>query len=251
MLFENKVALVNGVGPNIGIEIVAALAEEGAKVACMDLRTDSAEAAAERARALGVDAFALAVDSTDQAAVQQAVDDTVARFGSIDVLISSASITHTGNILNTDLETWRRVIDVTLTGHFIVGQAVAKQMVAQGTGGAIVNVASTSGHRGGPGAIAYAAAKGGVLNLTRSMAIQLAPHGIRVNSVTPTQTGVPVAGGKNRLEGPPPKTIPLGRWGRPRDQADAIVYLASDKASFTTGADLPADGGLLAAFPME
>jgi NAD(P)-dependent dehydrogenase (short-subunit alcohol dehydrogenase family) len=251
MLFENKVALVNGVGPNIGIEIVAALAEEGANVACMDVETNHAEAAAERARSLGVEALAVAADITDSVAVQKAVDDTVARFGSIDILVSSASITHSGNILNTDLETWRRVVDVTLTGHFIVGQAVAIQMVAQGTGGSIVTVASTSGHRGGPGAIAYAAAKGGILNLTRAMAIQLAPYGIRVNSVTPTQTGVPVAGGQNRLDGPPPKTIPLGRWGAPPEQANAVVFLASDRASFITGTDLPVDGGLMASFPME
>ena len=249
MLLEGKVAFINGTGPNIGVEIVRALAQEGAQVACMDVGADRAEAAAAEAKAQGVDAIAVPADSTDQAAVENAVAETVSHFGKIDILISSGSITHREGILNTDIETWRRVIDVTLTGHFIVGQAVAKQMVAQGTGGAIVNLASTSGHRGGAGAIAYAAAKGGVLNLTRAMATQLAPYHIRVNSVTPTQTGIPVAGGTSREEGPPPTSIPLGRWGRPRDQAEAALFLASPKADFITGVDLPVDGGLLAVFP--
>ena len=249
MLLENKVAFVNGTGPNIGEEIVRALAQEGARIACMDIAADRAEAAAGEARAQGVEAIAVPADSTDQASVQNAVNAAVAQLGKIDILVSSGSITHREGILDTELETWRRVIDVTLTGHFIVGQAVARQMVAQGHGGAIVNVASTSGHRGGAGAIAYAAAKGGVLNLTRAMAMQLAPHGIRVNSVTPTQTGIPVAGGKSREEGPPPKGIPLGRWGRPRDQAEAVLFLASPRADFITGSDLPVDGGLLAVFP--
>ena len=249
MLLEGKVAFVNGTGPNIGEEIVRAVAQEGARVACMDVGSDRAEAAAAVARSEGVEAIAVPADSTDPNAVQNAVDRAVAEFGKIDILVSSGSITHREGILDTEIETWRRVIEVTLTGHFIVGQAVAKQMVAQGHGGAIVNVASTSGHRGGPGAIAYASAKGGVLNLTRAMAMQLASHGIRVNSVTPTQTGIPVAGGQSREDGPPPKGIPLGRWGKPRDQAEAVLFLASPKSDFITGSDLPVDGGLLAAAP--
>jgi len=251
MLLENKVALVNGTGPNIGIEIVRTLAREGANVACMDIDASRAEAAATEARAMGVEAMAVPANSTDPEAVKRAVDAAVSAFGAINVLVSSGSITHSGTILDTEIEEWRHVIDVTLTGHFVVGQAAARQMVAQGTGGAIVNVASTSGHRGAARAIAYASAKGGILNMTRSMAIQLAPHGIRVNSVTPTQTGIPVAGGTSREDGPPPKNIPLGRWGRVSDQANAVLFLASPNADFITGIDVPVDGGLLAVFPSE
>ena len=119
-------------------------------------------------------------------------------------------------------------------------------MVEQGLGGAIVNICSTSGHRGGVRAIAYATAKSGILNLTRSMAIQLAPHGIRVNSVTPTQTGIPIGMDKPRGDDGPPRNIPLGRWGKPFDQAQAVLFLASPNADFITGVDLPVDGGLLA-----
>ena len=125
-------------------------------------------------------------------------------------------------------------------------------MIARGHGGAIVCMASTSGHRGNVGKGAYPVAKGGVLNLTRVAAVELAPHGIRVNSVTPTQSGQPLGYGYQAdvLErSGPARSIPLGRWGRPEDQANAALFLASDQAEFITGADLPCDGGLLAVFP--
>ena len=121
MLLEGKVAFVNGTGPNIGEEIVRALAQEGARVACMDVGSDRADAAAAVARSEGVEAIAVPADSTDPNAVQNAVDRAVAEFGKIDILVSSGSITHREGILDTEIETWRRVIEVTLTGHFIGG----------------------------------------------------------------------------------------------------------------------------------
>ena len=137
-------------------------------------------------------------------------------------------------------------MDVILTGTFLCTQRAAKQMIAQGTGGAIVNIASTSGHRGKAGAIAYQTAKAGVLNFTRGAAMELAPYGIRVNSVTPTQTGTPVGGGPARSDENVPGSIPRGRWGRPKDQAQAVLFLVSDTADFIVGVDLPVDGGNLA-----
>ena len=137
-------------------------------------------------------------------------------------------------------------MDVILAGTFNCTQHVAKQMVAQGTGGAIVNVASTSGHRGKSGAIAYQSAKAAILNFTRACAMELAPHNIRVNSLTPTQTGMPVGGKPARPDDEVPQSVPRGRWGRPRDQAQAVLFLVSDNADFITGADLPVDGGNLA-----
>ena len=141
-------------------------------------------------------------------------------------------------------EEWRKVTSVVLDGTFLVSQAVAKHMIAAKKKGAIVNIASTSGHRGRKNAIAYCTAKGGILNFTRAMAQDLAPYGIRVNSVSPTKTGASVgaiesAAGRDFAE------IPLGRLGRPQDQANAVLFLVSDLAEFITGVDLRVDGGTL------
>jgi NAD(P)-dependent dehydrogenase (short-subunit alcohol dehydrogenase family) len=137
-----------------------------------------------------------------------------------------------------------------MTGTFFVSRAAARRMVDQGEGGSIVNIASTSGHRGRAGALAYCASKGGVLNMTRAMAMDLAPHGIRVNSVSPTKTGVSVgqlesAGERFYAE------IPLGRLGEPVDQARAVLFLASDQSQFCTGIDLRVDGGALASWGLQ
>lgn len=251
MLLDDRVAIVTGTGPNIGGEIARTLAANGAKVVCLDLQRERAEATAAQITEGGGAATAVAADITNPADVQNAVDTAVRTFGGVHILVNNAAITHREGLLDTQLDVWHRVLEVILTGTFLCSQYAAKQMVEQGQGGAIVNFCSTSGHRGGRGAIAYATAKGGVLNLTRSMAAGLAPHGIRVNSVTPTQTGTPVAGGQSREEGPPPNpsAILRGRWGRPEDQAQAVLFLVSPNSDFITGEDLRVDGGLLAVFP--
>jgi NAD(P)-dependent dehydrogenase (short-subunit alcohol dehydrogenase family) len=246
MLLDQQVAIVTGTGPNIGSEIARTLAAHGAAVVCVDAREDQARIAAEGIVAAGGRAIAACADVTDGADVEVVFDRAVDTFGGVHILVNNAAITHTGTILDTTPDEWRRVLDVTLTGAFLCGQHAARHMVDQGTGGAIVNICSTSGHRGGVRAIAYATAKGGILNLTRSMAIQLAEHGIRVNSITPTQTGIPIGADKPRDESGPPNNIPLGRWGRPTDQAQAVLFLVSPSAAFITGVDLPVDGGLLA-----
>lgn len=246
---DGRVAAVIGTGPNIGGEIVRTLAGAGANVVCIDARLDQAERAAAEVVALGTRAIGLQADITSEDDVAAAFAQAAGAFPTLDVLVCNAAITHKGTILDTTLEEWQRVLDVSLTGAFLCGQQAARRMVEQGTGGAIVNVSSTSGHRGGVKAIAYATAKAGILNLTRSMAIQLAPHGIRVNSVTPTQTGSPVGSDTARADQGPPKSIPLGRWGQPADQAQAVLFLVSPASAFITGVDLPVDGGLLATVP--
>jgi NAD(P)-dependent dehydrogenase (short-subunit alcohol dehydrogenase family) len=248
-MLEGKVAVVVGTGPNIGGEVTRRFAEQGASLVCVDARIEQAERAAAEVVAMGGRAIGVKADITSQDEVAAAFDRAVAEFGQIDILVCNAAITHPGTILDTSLEDWQRVMDVSLTGAFLCGQQAARRMVEQGTGGAIVNVSSTSGHRGGVKAVAYSTAKAGILNLTRSMAIQLAPHGIRVNSVTPTQTGSPVGKDTPRENQGPPKSIPLGRWGEPADQAQAVLFLASPAADFITGVDLPVDGGLLATVP--
>jgi NAD(P)-dependent dehydrogenase (short-subunit alcohol dehydrogenase family) len=246
MLLQGRVAIVSGAGPNIGREIASTLAENGARVVCLDVRKEAAEAATNELVDRGFEALAVQADTTVPDQVQHAIDQAVQKFGSVDILVNNAAITHRAGLLDADVESWRQVVDVILTGTFLCTQRAAKQMIAQGRGGCIVNIASTSGHRGKAGAIAYQTAKAGILNFTRGAAMELAPYGIRVNSVTPTQTGTPVGGGQARADDELPGSIPRGRWGRPRDQAQAVLFLVSDNADFILGVDLPVDGGNLA-----
>ena len=245
MKLKGKTALVTGAGPNIGQEICRVLAAEGAAVACNDVDAARAKASAERIAQEGGSAVAVPADITDRGQVEAMVEEVVRRCGGIDVLVNNAAITVPKGLLQISVEEWQRNIDIILTGTFLCSRSVAEVMVKQGRGGAIVNVASTSGHRGRANALAYCTAKGGILNMTRAMAMDLAPHRIRVNSVSPTKTGVSVGGleaeGERNFD-----EIPWGRLGRPRDQALAVLYLASDDAEFVTGIDLRVDGGALA-----
>jgi NAD(P)-dependent dehydrogenase (short-subunit alcohol dehydrogenase family) len=249
MLLDGKVALVSGTGPNIGAEIARTLGANGATVACVDLNEGYAQAAAISINEAGGKAIGVAADITQPDSVEKAVQEVIAAFGGIQLLVNNAAISDRKPFLEAELSDWRNVLDVILTGTFIVSQQVARQMVAQGGGGSIVNIVSTSGHRGEMARIAYGTAKSGLLNFTRSMAMQLAPHGIRVNSVTPTTTGTPVGRpDAPRDENNPPKDLPLSRWGRPNDQAQATLFLLSPNADFITGIDIPCDGGRLAKF---
>lgn len=245
-MLEGKTAVVSGAGPNIGREIAGTLAANGASVVCLDLRREAAEAAAREIVDRGCEAIAVAGDITKPEDMERLVAESVAAYGRIDILVNNAAITNDAGLLDENIETFRKIVDVILAGTFNCTQHVARRMVEQGDGGAIVNVASTSGHRGKSGAVAYQSAKAGVLNFTRACAMELAPHGIRVNSLTPTQTGMPVGGKPARPDDEVPKSVPRGRWGKPRDQAQAVLFLVSDNADFITGADLPVDGGNLA-----
>ena len=242
---SGRVALVTGAGPNIGRVIAATLARAGACVLCNDLKPAIAEAAAKFAAEGGRKAHALAFDITDPGAVEQAVEAASRRHGTIDILVNNAGVTVPKGILTVSVEEWRLVTRVIQDGAFHCSRAVAKRLVSASKPGAIVNIASTTGHRGRKNAIAYATAKGGILNFTRALAMDLAPHKIRVNSVSPTKTGVSVgaieqAGARSFDE------IPLGRLGEPQDHANAVLFLVSDAASFITGIDLRVDGGTLA-----
>jgi len=249
MLLDGKVALVSGTGPNIGAEIARTLAANGATVACMDLNEGYAKAAAISINEAGGKAIGVAADITQPDSVVKALKEVLGAFGGIQLLVNNAAISDRKPFLEAELADWRNVLDVILTGTFIVSQQVARQMVSQGAGGSIVNIVSTSGHRGEMARIAYGTAKSGLLNFTRSMAMQLAPHKIRVNSVTPTTTGTPVGRpDAPRDEDNPPKDLPLSRWGRPNDQAQATLFLLSPNADFITGIDIPCDGGRLAKF---
>lgn len=242
---QDKVAIVTGAGRNIGEAICHLFAQEGARVAVNDLVPEAAEEVARAIREAGGQALGVAGDVSNPEDVARILETTVARFGGVDVVVNNAAVTVNKSLLETTDAEWDRCVAVTLKGAFLMARTAAQQMVRQGRGGCIINIGSTSGHRGRRNALAYCAAKGGVLNMTRAMAVDLAPYGIRVNSVSPTKTGSAVGqsgGGESRDF----DEIPLGRLGRPMDQAQAVLFLASDAAAFITGEDLRVDGGSLA-----
>ena len=190
------------------------------------------------------------VNVRERAQVAAMVEATVAAFGRLDILVSNAGIVDRAPFLDMDDELWRRVIETNLYGAFLGGQHAARQMVAQGSGGRIVNVASNSGVFGGRGRAAYGASKAGLINLTQTMAIELAEHGILVNAVAPGATRTRVTSGEF-----PPDTVmarmPLARYGEPAEIASVAAFLASDECSFTTGHVYAADGGFTVAGVME
>ncbi len=242
---SRRVALVTGAGPNIGCAIAATLARAGATVLCNDLKPVLAQAAAKAAAQGGHKAFPLAFDITDPAAVDNAVESASREHGPIDILVNNAGTTVPKSLLTISLDEWRLVTRVVQEGTFLCCRAVASRLVAAKKPGVIVNIASTSGQRGRKNAIAYCTAKGGILNFTRALAVEMAPYKIRVNSVSPTKTGASVgaiesSAARNFDE------IPLGRLGLPEDQANAVLFLVSDNASFITGIDIRVDGGTLA-----
>ena len=249
---EGKASLITGAGQNIGRAMAERFAAEGSRVAVVDLDEHRATAVADGINAGGGRAISLAVDVGDEAAVTTMVERVIDQLGSVDVLVNNVAATVNKGLLDTTLDEWDRVFAVTLRSTFLCSRQVAMAMVAAGRGGAIVNVASTSGQRGIRNKFAYAVAKSGIYNLTRAAAMELAPHGIRVNTLTPTQTGSPVGMADEAFSADragAAKGIPIGRFGRPGDQAAAALFLASDEAGFITGADLVCDGGLLAIFP--
>ncbi len=246
MKLEGRAAIVTGAGRNIGEAVASVFAREGARVAIVDADRSRANAVADRINASHPEAaLTFVCDVSSKEDVQGMVSAVVSRLGQVDVLVNNVAITDRKTILDLDEDEWDRVLRVTLTSVFLCSKYVGKQMAQQGRGGSIINMASTSGHRGRGNATAYPAAKGGVLNLTRSLAIQLAPYKIRVNSLTPNRIGSPVGEDIVR-EGGSAKNL-VGRNGVPLDVAKAALFLASDDAEFITASDLLVDGGALAA----
>jgi len=244
MKLDGQVAIVTGAGRNIGEEIARLFAAEGARVAILDQDKGRGERVARAITDKSGEAMALAADVSKGAAVEAAVAEVVRRWGRIDILVNNVAISDNKTILDLAEEEWDKLIAVTLKSQFLMAQHVARQMILQGPGGRIVNIGSTSGHRGRPRAIAYCAAKGGVANLTRAMAVQLAPHGIRVNGITPNKTGSPV--GRDEFDPTRPITNLLKRPGQPGETARAVLFLVSEDSSFVIGAELFVDGGVMA-----
>jgi 3-oxoacyl-[acyl-carrier protein] reductase len=247
---ENKVAIVTGAAHGIGAAIAARLASEGASVVVADIDFDAAAQTAQAITAAGDRAIAAAADVSQREQVAAVVKQAVDAYGRLDIQVSNAGITDREPFLEMTDTLWERVLRTNLYGAFYCGQIAARQMVAQGEGGRIVHVASNSGIFGGRGRAAYGASKAGLINLTQTMAIELAEHGILVNAVAPGATKTRVTSGDT-----PPETVmarmPLRRYGRPEEIAAVAAFLASDDCSFTTGHVYCADGGFTVAGVME
>jgi len=244
MKLKDQVAIVTGAGRNIGEEIAKVLAQNGAKVAVVDMDLGRGNKVAGEIVGHGGEAAAFVADVSSEADVTKLVKDVTERWGRVDILINNAAISDNKDILDITKDQWDKVLAVTLTGPFLMSQHAARQMVAGKRGGKIVNVGSTSGFFGRSRAIAYAAAKGGVANMTRAMAVQLAPHNIRVNGVVPNKIGSPV--GKDEFDPTRPVVNLRGRNGVPLDMARAVLFLVSDDSDFIVGDMLFVDGGVSA-----
>ena len=261
MRLQGRVAIVTGTSPNIGGGIAEGLAAEGAAVACVDLDGRNAEDCAAGIRARGARALGIAADVTDEAAVEGVVRTATRELGPVGVLVNNAAIFDQKGVLDMPRARWSRQLAVILDGAFLCTKIVAADMVARRQGGAIINIISTAGHQGQPGNVGYCTAKAGLLNFTRSVAMELAPYGIRVNSLTPTATD-PAEGieravrwGRERpsralgeLFEPFRRAVPMQSLPTPTDYAHAVVFLASEEARHMTGADLRVDAGAVARY---
>jgi NAD(P)-dependent dehydrogenase (short-subunit alcohol dehydrogenase family) len=243
MKLKDQVAVVTGAGRNIGEEIAKLFAAEGAKVAIVDVDRPRGERVVGAIKGSGGEAELFTADVSKGSDVAALVRAVVDRFGRIDILVNNVAISDNKHIFDITEEEWDRVLAVTLKSQFLMGKHVAQQMAAQGTGGRIVNIGSTSGFMGRSRAVAYSA-KGGVANLTRAMAAQLAPHKIRVNAIVPNKIGSPV--GKDEFDPSRPVPNMAKRPGQPLEAAKAVLFLASEDSSFVYGANLFVDGGVSA-----
>jgi NAD(P)-dependent dehydrogenase (short-subunit alcohol dehydrogenase family) len=259
-----KVALITGCGPNINGGIAYGFADEGAKVVCVDVRPDYAEACARAIRERGGEAAAATCDVSREEEVLTALDKAKHTFGKVDVLINGAVLQIRKGVLDLTAEEFRCQIDVSLIGALLFTKHVARDMIRNKIRGSIISIISTEGHQGNPGNVGYGTVKGGLLNFTRSVAMELAPYGIRVNSLSPTGTdpaegleraaawGVSWQAGHGRPPNPDTTSgdqgVPLGKRPSPRHYAKGAVFLASDDAEMITGFDLRVDGGTVARY---
>jgi glucose 1-dehydrogenase len=247
MKLQGKVALVTGGAQGIGLACAMRFADEGAQVAIVDM--DAARGAEAVATIGAARSMFIPGDVAAAGTAARAVAETVARFGSIDVLMNNAGITHAAEFLDLEEADFDRVLGVNLKSYFLFGQAAARQMVQAGDGGAIVNMSSVNALLAIPNQVPYAVSKGGVNQLTRVMAVSLAPHGIRVNAIGPGTIATELA--RKAVLGSPAaeraimSRTPLGRLGEPDEVAKVAVFLASEDASYLTGQTIYPDGGRL------
>jgi NAD(P)-dependent dehydrogenase (short-subunit alcohol dehydrogenase family) len=251
MLLPGKVAIVTGAAQGIGQACAARIAKEGAKVVLCDINEAAGQAAAQ---AIGSGAMHVRCDVAKPEDVAAAVAAALRAHGRIDVLVNNAGVVDDAPFLDLGLEELDRVLSINLRGAFLMAQAVARQMVKQGepkaggSAGAIVNMSSINERFGLPDHVAYSMSKGGIAQLTKSMAVALASQGIRVNAVGPGTIDTPLLANVVKDRAFRNKVLsrtPLGRYGHPEEIAAIVAWLASDEASYITGTTIFADGGRL------
>jgi 3alpha(or 20beta)-hydroxysteroid dehydrogenase len=240
---DGKVALISGGARNIGAASARALVAEGAQVVIGDLLDDDGTALADE---LGDAARYVHLDVTQPDDWKNAVGHAVEEFGKLNVLFNNAGIFNGGPINRYKADLWHEMLDVNLTGAFLGMRAAADTMIAAG-GGSIINTSSIEGLRGTPWAHGYVASKWGLRGLTKSVALELAPHGIRVNSIHPGRISTPATDAMPEDMIP----IPLGRPGKPEEVATFVLFLASDESSFATGSEFVMDGGTVTLIPTK
>lgn len=246
MRLQRRITAITGGALGIGRATARLFAAEGATVALGDVEIDGAETVAREITDNGGRAIAMRVDVGDAGQVQAFVDRIVADFGRLDVMFANAGIAHSAPFLDHPEAQWHRVLRVNLTGVFLCGQTAARQMARQG-GGRIINTASINGFRGVENLVGYNVAKAGVIELTKTMAVELAKHHVTVNAIAPAQIdtrltrSLPEEARLRRTE-----RIPMGRFGDVDEVARAALFLASDDAAYITGHTLAVDGGYLA-----
>jgi NAD(P)-dependent dehydrogenase (short-subunit alcohol dehydrogenase family) len=249
-----RVVLVTGGASGIGRSTALLAAQAGAAVAVLDRDEASARRVAEEVQSDGGVAMAIGCDVSDEASVDQAVDAVATSLGVPDGLVAAAGVDLGGFVHELPADRWQTVLSVNLTGAFLVSRAVLRRLLAGGRPGSIVLCSSPAASVGfaAGGASAYAASKGGISALTRSMAVDYAPHGVRVNAIVPGPTETPLMwaavpeGERGAMRTVVEKEVPIGRMAQPAEPARAAVWLLSDEASYVIGSHLVCDGGVLA-----
>lgn len=252
MRFEGKTAVVTGAATGIGEAVALAFGREGANVVVVDVNQDEAEGTLAAITAGGGTGIAVIADVSKASDCEKIASEAVSAFGRIDYLVASAGIQTYGTVVDTDEDTWDRTLSVNLKGIYLAAKYCVPEMI-KGGGGAIVNVASVQGLMSQPNVAAYAASKGAVIAMTRTMALDHAKDNIRVNSLCPGSIDTPLLRFAADMISPDDpagaivewgKLHPLGRVGQPSEMAEVVLFLVSDAASFMTGAAVVADGGL-------
>ena len=244
---EGKVAIVTGSERGIGRGIAIAFAKEGCKVVVNGhKKTEEGEDVVNEIKNLGSDAVLVVADVSKESDVKNLIEKTIKKFGKLDILVNNAGILVSGTVTTLTEKDWNRQMDVNLKGVFLCTKYTVQQMVKQGKGGRIINISSIAGLVGFPGISAYCASKGGVTELTREVALDVAKYGITVNAINPGIIMTDMT--KDMLNDPTTKksfmeSTPVGRVGQPEDIGNAAVFLALDESSFITGHNLIVDGG--------